>query len=242
MDLYPAIDLRDGKSVRLTQGDFAAETIYADDPIAVARSYADAGAEWIHVVDLDGARSGTAGHREVIHDICRTVECSVQVGGGVRSRDAALELLGLGAARVVIGSAAVTDPDWVATLCSEASASVAIGLDARGADVAIHGWTDAGNADLLALAATWADAGAGALIVTEIGRDGTLAGPDLGQLGAVLAVAHVPVIASGGVGSLDDLAALRDLEIDARRLSGAIIGRSLAEGRFTLPDALRAVG
>ena len=238
MELYPAIDIRGGRSVRLRQGNFDAETVYADDPVAVARGYAEAGARWIHVVDLDAARSGEPVNRDVIAELCGAVACPVQVGGGVRSRDAARVLLDAGAARVVVGTAAVTDPEWVARLCAEAPGAVGIGLDARGSDVAINGWEASAGADLLELAAHWSDAGAGALIVTEIGRDGTLEGPDLDQLGAVLAVASVPVIASGGVGSLDDLQSLEALVVEDRVLHGAIVGRALADGRFTLAEAL----
>ncbi len=241
MELYPAIDIRGGRSVRLRQGNFDAETVYADDPVAVARGYAEAGARWIHVVDLDAARSGEPVNRDVIATLCAAVECPVQVGGGVRSRDTARALLDAGATRVVVGTAAVTDPDWVMRLCGEVPGAVGIGLDARGNDVAIHGWEASAGADLLELAAHWSDAGAGALIVTEIARDGTLEGPDLDQLGSVLAVAAVPVIASGGVGSLDDLQALAALGVADRTLHGAIVGRALADGRFTLEDALALV-
>jgi phosphoribosylformimino-5-aminoimidazole carboxamide ribotide isomerase len=238
VELYPAIDIRDGRSVRLLKGDFDAETVYHDDPVAVARSYAEAGAQWIHVVDLDAARTGEPVNRAIIAKICTAVPCSVQVGGGVRTRDVADALIEAGVARVVVGTAAVTDPEWVAALCAHTPGAVAIGLDARGSNVAIHGWEADGGADLLELAAHWSDAGAGALIVTEIGRDGTLAGPDTDQLGAVLAVADIPIIASGGVGSLDDLRALHALSVADKTLSGAIVGRALADEQFSVADAL----
>lgn len=238
MEIYPAIDIRAGRSVRLLRGAFDAETVYDDDPLAVARTYAGAGATWIHVVDLDAARTGVAVHAAQVAAICAEVSCSVQVGGGVRTREAAMTLLDAGVTRVVVGTAAVTDPDWVVALCASHPGAVGIGLDARGSDIAIHGWETSGGVDLLEACARWSDAGAGAVIVTEIDRDGTLEGPDLDQLGAVLAVTEVPVIASGGVGSLDDLRALGNLSVEGRRPAGAIVGRALADGRFTLGEAL----
>lgn len=240
MDLYPAIDIRDGRSVRLLQGNFDAETVYAEDPVAVATSYSEAGVEWMHIVDLDAARSGAFANFEHVAAICEAVPCGVQVGGGVRSRDAAVALLDVGVRRVIVGTAAVTEPDWVTALCTNHPGAVAIGLDARGSEVATHGWETSDGDDLLELCARWSDAGAAALIVTEIGRDGTLEGPDLDQLGAVLAVADVPVIASGGVGSLADLEALSELSVGERTLAGAIVGRALADGRFTVTEALAA--
>jgi phosphoribosylformimino-5-aminoimidazole carboxamide ribotide isomerase len=241
LTLYPAIDVRAGRAVRLTRGDFDAETVYADDPVAVARSFAAAGAEWIHVVDLDAARTGEPANLAVVEAIASAVPCAVQVGGGVRSLEAAGALLLAGATRVVVGTAAVERPALVEDLCTAHPGRVAVGLDARGRQVATEGWGTASGRDLLELARGFESVGVTALVVTEISRDGTMAGPDRGQLASVLAVTTVPVIASGGVGSLADLGALAALDEDGRRLAGAVVGRALYEGRFTLGEALAAV-
>ncbi len=239
--LYPAIDLRAGRAVRLTRGDFAAETVYADDPVAVARAFAIAGAPWIHVVDLDAARLGEPANLAAIEAITSAVACPVQVGGGVRSAEAAGALLLAGAARVVVGTAAVERPALVDELCAANPGRIAVGLDAWGRDVATRGWTESSGTDLLELAQAFEAVGVAAIVVTEISRDGTMEGPDLDQLASVLAATELPVIASGGVGGLPDLAALGGLEVQGRRLAGAVVGRALYEGRFTLAEALAAV-
>jgi phosphoribosylformimino-5-aminoimidazole carboxamide ribotide isomerase len=239
MDLYPAIDLLDGRAVRLYQGDYARETVYNDDPIAQAKEFAAAGARWIHVVDLDAARTGAPRNRDVIAAICDAVDVPIQTGGGVRSEAAADALFDLGVTRVVLGTAALEDPELVRLLASRHP--VAVGLDARGREVAVRGWEEGSGQDLLDVARGFADAGVEALIVTEIGRDGTLEGPDLDGLGEVLEATELPVIASGGVGSLADIVALNALRSAGRRLSGAIVGRALYEGAFTLSDALKSV-
>ena len=242
LELYPAIDLRAGRCVRLHQGDFAAETVYDDDPVAVARAFALAGAPWIHVVDLDAARTGEPANLAVVERIAAAVDCPVQVGGGVRSEGAADALVLAGASRVVVGTAAVEDPQLVERMCARHPGRVAVGLDARGREVAVRGWVEGSGVDLLALAERFEASGVSALIVTEIARDGTMEGPGLDQLRAVLEVTTVPVIASGGVGTLADLAALADLTVwtepgPTRSLSGAIAGRAIYEGRFTVGEA-----
>jgi phosphoribosylformimino-5-aminoimidazole carboxamide ribotide isomerase len=236
MELYPAIDLLNGQAVRLYQGDYARETVYNSDPVAQAKVFADAGARWIHVVDLDAARTGSPLNREVIAAICDAVDVPIQTGGGVRSEEAADALFDAG---VVLGTAALENPDLVRALA--ARHAVAVGLDARGREVAVRGWEEGSGKDLLDVARGFADAGVEALIVTEIGRDGTLEGPDLDGLGEVLEATELPVIASGGVGTLADIVALEALRSAGRRLSGAIVGRALYEGAFTVQDALGAV-
>jgi len=238
VDLYPAIDLRAGRCVRLHQGDFAAETVYDDDPVAVARAFALAGAQWIHVVDLDAARTGEPANLAVIERIVRAVDCHVQCGGGVRSVAAADALFLAGAARVVVGTAAVENPALVDELGARHPGRIAVGLDARGREVAVRGWVEGSGADLVELATRFEASGVAALIVTEIGRDGTMEGPDLEQLGSVLGATTIPVIASGGVGDLDDILALAALQIRQRRLVGTIVGKALYEGRFRLAEAL----
>jgi phosphoribosylformimino-5-aminoimidazole carboxamide ribotide isomerase len=230
--------VRAGRAVRLTRGDFADETIYADDPVAVARAFAAAGSDWIHVVDLDAARSGEPANLAVIEAITAAVPCRVQAGGGVRTIEAGGELLLAGATRVVVGTAAVEHPTLVDDLCVAHPGQVAVGLDARGRDVATRAWTAPSGQDLVGVARRFEDRGVAALIVTEIGRDGTMTGPDLDQLTAVLDATALPVIASGGVGHLGDLEALTALSAGGRHLAGVIVGRALYEGRFTLAEAL----
>jgi phosphoribosylformimino-5-aminoimidazole carboxamide ribotide isomerase len=240
MDFFPSIDLRDGRVVRLQQGDYARETVYDDDPVTVARRYEAAGAAWIHVVDLDAARSGGAANLRVIEAICGAVECRVQTGGGVRSVADAGERLSAGVARVVIGTAAVERPELVDELCVLHPGQVAVGLDAHGRNVAVRGWEQSSGIDLLDLVARFRDSQASALVVTEIGRDGMFAGPDIEGLTAVLTATTMPLIASGGVGGLSDLVALRAVEVDGRGLAGVIVGRALYEGRLDIEEAVAA--
>jgi phosphoribosylformimino-5-aminoimidazole carboxamide ribotide isomerase len=239
IDLYPAIDLRGGRCVRLHQGDFDQETRYGDDPVAQAQEFAAAGAPWIHVVDLDAARSGEATNREVIARICEAVAVPVQCGGGVRDLGAAAALADAGVARVVIGTAALEQPLLVAEVAVRQP--VAVGLDARGRDLATHGWEVSSGLDLVDAARRFSDQGVSAFVVTEISRDGTLAGPAVDQLAEVLGATDVDVVASGGIGTLEDLLALDRLEVDGRRLAGAITGKALYEGAFTVTDALAAL-
>ena len=242
-ELYPAIDLRGGRAVRLLQGDYAAETVYSDDPVAVARSFEAAGATWIHVVDLDAARTGEAANLDLVAAVATSVACRVETGGGVRTVAAAERLIGAGVARVVVGTAAVERPQLVTELAARFPGRVAVGLDARGRRLAVKGWTETTGADLVDVAKRLEGEGVAALVVTEIGRDGTMSGPDLDQLGAVLEATGVDVIASGGVGTLDDVRALAGLRAGpgGRSLAGIIVGRAIYEGRFTVEEALRCL-
>jgi phosphoribosylformimino-5-aminoimidazole carboxamide ribotide isomerase len=250
MDLYPAIDLRGGLCVRLRQGEYADETVYGDDPVAMARSFAEAGAAWIHVVDLDAARTGSATNRGVIAAIAkevRTLNVSVQTGGGVRTENDIDELLGSGVARVVVGTRAVQDPDFLGSVAPSRPGQVAVGLDARlledgSYEVAAHGWTAGTGVELFGLLGRFADCGVAAAIVTEIGRDGMLTGPDLVGLGRALNESSLSIVASGGVASLDDLVVLSRLrsELDGRGLLGAIAGKAIYERRFTVAEGLVA--
>lgn len=235
IDLYPAIDLRGGRVVRLRQGDYADETVYGDDPVAVAAAFTDAGARWIHVVDLDAARSGEATNRPVVAAIADAVagRSRVQTGGGVRGRADAEELAAAGVARVVMGSAAVAAPDLVATVA--AVMPVAVGLDHRGGRLAVHGWTETTDATVAAALDRFEEAAA--FVITDIERDGLLAGSDLDGLAAAAARAPGRVIASGGVASLDDVRALGAIP----DLLGVITGKALYEGRFAVADALAAL-
>jgi phosphoribosylformimino-5-aminoimidazole carboxamide ribotide isomerase len=241
VELFPAIDLRGGRCVRLHQGDYAQETVYGDDPVEQAVRFADAGAPWIHVVDLDAARTGDPVNRPVIREIAAAVGARVQTGGGVRSEADADELLAAGVARVVVGSAAVEDPALVSRIARTRPGRVAVGLDHRAGEVRTRGWQEGSGRRLHDLVEELSVPGVGALVVTDIARDGVLQGPDLEGYGALLAATEVPVIASGGVGSLADLRALAELEGAGRRLAGAITGKALYEGRFTLAEALGAL-
>jgi phosphoribosylformimino-5-aminoimidazole carboxamide ribotide isomerase len=235
MDLYPAIDLRGGRCVRLLQGDYARETTYGDDPVAMAQSFAEAGAQWIHVVDLDAARSGDPGNRPVggaIAAAMAPVGVAVQTGGGVRSVDDASALADAGVSRVVMGTAAVRDRSLVDKV--GAILPVAVGLDHRAGQVAVAGWTDASGVALHD-ALTWFP-GAAALVITDIDRDGMLEGPDVEGLAECCRRTSVPIIASGGISSIDDLVALRALP-----LAGVITGKAIYEGRFGVAEALEAL-
>ena len=234
MNLYPSIDVREGKVVRLLRGDYSVQTTYDDDPVAVARRFEAAGATWIHVVDLDAARDGGRANLAIIEAICGSVSVRVQTGGGVRTLADASDRYAAGASRVVMGSAAVEHPEVVDELAAQHPGQIAVGLDARGSDVAIHGWTDATGADLVTMARRFDRPGVGALVVTQINVDGTLEGPDVSGLAALLAAVQVPVIASGGVGTLDHLRALDP------RLEGVIVGRAIYEQRFTVEEAIAA--
>jgi phosphoribosylformimino-5-aminoimidazole carboxamide ribotide isomerase len=233
--LYPSIDVRGGQVVRLRKGDYDRETSYGDDPVGVAEGFAEAGAEWIHVVDLDAAKSGVASNRAVIAAITAAVSgrATVQAGGGVRSLGDAAELADAGVARVVMGSAAVADPSLVETIASRVP--VAVALDHRTGEVAVHGWT---STSLLTLAdGLQRFPAASAFVITDIERDGELTGPDLDGIAVAVASTSVSVIASGGVSSLDDIRALATIG----RLGGIITGRALYENHFTVADALAAI-
>lgn len=245
MDLYPAVDLLDGNCVRLYQGDYGKATVYGRDPVAQASVFVAEGASWVHMVDLDAARTGERRNHAVVakvaHELARDISTRLQVGGGVRDDAAADQLIEAGVSRVVVGTAALEDPEWTGRLARRHPGQVAVGLDAHGRNVAIRGWTEASGVDLVELARRFEDAGVAALVVTEIGRDGTLDGPALDQLATVLRATSLDVVASGGVGSLDDLRSLSDLQVDGRRLSGVIVGRAIYEGAFTVAEALASV-
>ena len=226
--------------MRLWQGDCSRETVYGTDPVAVARAFAAAGVRWVHVVDLDAARTGAPENREAVAAIAAAVgpEVSVQAGGGVRDQASAEALWAAGVRRVVLGTAAVENPALVRELAAEHP--VAVGVDVRGGDVAVRGWTEGSGRTLDDVLDSFGDAGVAAVVVTEIGRDGTLAGPDLELFASVVERVDYDVIASGGVGSLADLEALVTLEAGGRRLAGAIVGKALHDGVFTVGEAVAA--
>ncbi len=248
MDLYPAIDIRDGGAVRLTQGDFRRQTDYGD-PVALAKTFAAGGAPWLHVVDLDAARSGDPTNRGTVLAIAGAVGIPVETGGGIRSEADVTELLQGGVARVILGTAILDRPDLVRRVGGRFPGRVAVGLDYRvgpdgRADVAVRGWEEGSGRTVVEVLDELSDVELAAVIVTAIERDGTLRGPDLEGLAAVLAATALPVIASGGVGSAADLAVLARLEVktrgQARRLAGAITGKALVDGRMTVEEAIAA--
>jgi phosphoribosylformimino-5-aminoimidazole carboxamide ribotide isomerase len=239
MDLYPAIDLRDGQVVQLTQGDFARERVHGDDPVAVAKGFVAAGARWIHTVDLDAARTGEPVNRGLIAAIAAAVDVPVQAGGGVRSAEAARALADVGVARVVMGTAAMEDPDLVATVASRQP--VALGLDVRGREVAVRGWAEGSGVEWPEALRRLADAGAEAVVVTQIAVEGLMGGADLNGLAEVLEATALDVIASGGVGTIDDLIALDGVAAGERRLAGAIVGTAIYEGRLDVAEAVAAL-
>lgn len=240
----PAIDLRGGRCVRLLRGDFAEETVYGD-PVAQAKAYAAAGAELVHVVDLDAARSGTASeeNRAAVAAIVASCDVPVQLGGGIRDEAAAEAALSAGIARVVVGTAGVEDPGLVRRLAERHPGRVVAGLDhRRTADgrrvVAVRGWLEESGIDLDDALAAVDGAPLAGVVVTDITRDGTLEGPDVAGYEAALAATAAPVVASGGVGTLDDVRRLAGLSSAGRRLAGAVIGRALLSGAFGLAEAI----
>jgi phosphoribosylformimino-5-aminoimidazole carboxamide ribotide isomerase len=232
--LYPAIDLKGGACVRLAQGDPARATLFNRDPAGQARSFAAAGAEWLHVVDLDGAFAGRPVNAEAVAAILAAVGLPVQLGGGIRDLAAVEAWLGRGIARVILGTAAVKNPDLVREACREFPGRIAVGIDARCGRVAVEGWAETSVLDALTLARRFEDAGVAAMILTDIDRDGLLGGVDLAGTAALARGVRVPVIASGGVGGIEDIERLARAGI-----AGAVVGRALYEGRLDLAAAIR---
>ncbi len=242
MELYPAIDLREGRSVRLFQGDFAKEKNFGD-PIEICREFVDQGAKWIHVVDLDAAKTGVFSQGPTIAEIVEVAKgVPVQVGGGVRDLNRAESLLSLGVRRVVVGTIAVENPHRVKAMVTALPGSVAIGLDTRDGMVSIKGWTKSSGQSIEEVLSGYVEVmgSIGALVVTEIGRDGTLGGPDFEGLKSILGQSKIPIVASGGVGTLEDLRKLAVLESKGEKLAGAIVGMAIHEGRFSVREAIEA--
>jgi phosphoribosylformimino-5-aminoimidazole carboxamide ribotide isomerase len=242
VDLFPAIDLRGGRCVRLTQGDFARETVYGDDPVAQARAFTDAGSPWIHVVDLDGARTGDGANREVIKAVAASTLTPVQTGGGIRTDADVDELLEAGVARVVLGTAALEDPAWARAVAARHPGRVVLGLDARGDEVAVRGWAEVSGRTLLDVAREMDDAGFVAYVVTQIEVDGVGTGPDVETYRLLLQECETDIVASGGVGSAAHLRDLVALEEGIRVLAGVVVGKALYDGSLSIDDALAAAG
>ena len=241
MIVYPAIDIRGGKCVRLTEGRFDRETVYADDPVAVAKTWQEQGAAWLHVVDLDGARAGFPVNREIIGRICRAVAIPVQAGGGIRTAADIETLLTAGVSRVILGSAAVRQPDLVADACAKWGERIAVGIDAKGGRVAVDGWERESDLAAEELARRMTAAGVARIVYTDISRDGTLSGVNAANAAAFARKAGVDVIVAGGVAGVADIVSLKEAAgADGAGIEGVIIGKALYSGLLTLAEAIRA--
>lgn len=238
MILYPAIDLKDGVCVRLERGDMDAATVFNTDPADQARAFAKAGAAWLHVVDLNGAFTGAPINADAVRAILAASALKVQLGGGIRELDRVAAWLGAGVERVILGTAAVKNPDLVREAARAFPGQIAVGIDARAGKVAIEGWAEATEIEAADLARRFEDAGVAAIIHTDIDRDGMLGGVNLAATEALARAVAIPVIASGGVASLDDIAALKATGV----VAGAISGRALYDGRLDLAEALALLG
>jgi phosphoribosylformimino-5-aminoimidazole carboxamide ribotide isomerase len=235
MQIWPAIDLRGGKCVRLRQGDYAQETVFGDDPAAMARQWVEQGADRLHLVDLDGARDGTLANREAIASILSAVEVPCQLGGGVREQANIEALLELGLSRLVIGTKALKEPDWFREMCQRFPEKLALGIDARNGFVATDGWLETSDMTATDMVQSFDDLPIAAVIYTDIARDGMLSGPNIEAMQQMKQATQFPVIASGGVSVVNDVTQLATAGLD-----GVIIGRALYDGVVTLPDALEA--
>jgi phosphoribosylformimino-5-aminoimidazole carboxamide ribotide isomerase len=238
MIIYPAIDIRGGKCVRLTEGRFDQETVFANNPAEMAKRWETEGAEFLHLVDLDGALAGRPVNIEVIREIIKTVAIPVQLGGGIRSLQAIEEMLDAGVHRVILGSIAVKQPELVKTACESYGSRIVVGIDARNGEVAVEGWGVSGNMTAQDLAVQMAAAGVQRIVYTDISRDGMLTGINVEETRNLARQAGIPVIASGGVAGLEDITAL--MRAASAGIDGVIIGKALYTGAVTLPEALRA--
>lgn len=233
MQIWPAIDLRGGKCVRLKQGDYDRETVFGDDPTAIARRFREQGAQHLHLVDLDGARSGHLENLESVRSIVQAVDMRCELGGGIRDESAIRELLELGLERLVIGTLALKQPQWFREMCRKFPGRLVLGLDARDGKVATDGWLETSSSDATEVAEQFRGEPLAAIVYTDIAQDGMMAGPNVAAVVALQRSVDVPVIASGGVSTLRDIE-----QLTAQRVAGCIIGRALYEGTIKLPEAL----
>lgn len=238
--IYPAIDIRGGKCVRLFQGDYAQETVYADSPVEMAKRWVEQGAAWVHLVDLDGAKEGKPANAELIKEIAKSVSVPVQVGGGIRTEEQIADYLDAGVARVIVGTAAIEDEPFTKRILQAYGDKIAIGLDCRNGLVATRGWLTTTDVQATELAKRLVSYGAETFIYTDIARDGTMTGPNVEEIAGLAVATGKSVIASGGVSKLDDLLALSAHAADG--VSGAIVGKALYTDAFTLDEALRQMG
>jgi phosphoribosylformimino-5-aminoimidazole carboxamide ribotide isomerase len=238
MEIIPAIDIRNGKCVRLLQGRYDEETIYGDDPLEMACRFESEGATRLHVVDLDGARDGAPTNLPIISRIAQTLKIPVQTGGGLRTRDDVLGVLQAGIARVIIGTKAAREPQWAQQIFAEFGEQIVLGLDARDGFVAVSGWEESTQLPAAHFAQTMQSFGCARIIFTDIARDGTLAGPNAAALREICEAVEIPVIASGGVHKTSDIRILKNIA----GVEGAIVGKALYEGTASLPQLLKVAG
>lgn len=236
MLIIPAIDLKDGKCVRLYKGEEGTETVFSENPAQVAKKWEECGAKWIHVVDLDGAFSGKPVNFGVIKEIIDSVSCSVQVGGGIRNEDTVRQYIELGVNRVIIGTAAFTDPEFLNSICSTYPDSIAVGLDTKEGKIAVRGWKEVIDADKNKVLNDFGNIGVSVILNTNIDRDGTMEGLNIGPATEFLDNSPVPVIVSGGIASMDDLVNLDS--INHTKLYGVILGKSIYTGSIDLKQAI----
>ena len=240
MEVIPAIDLLGGNCVRLYQGDYGQSEVFGEDPVTMAKKWQDQGATRLHLVDLDGAKTGEPINLKAIENIVQALEIPIQVGGGLRDRARVSQLLSLGVRSAILGTIAVEKPELVGELCAEFPGQIIVGIDARNGKVATKGWLETSEVEAVELAQRMAKFGAAAIIYTDIYRDGTMQGPNLDALRDLCTQIDIPVIASGGVSSVTDLLSLLGLE--AIGVTGAIVGRAIYTGDVVLKEAIRAVG
>lgn len=235
MQVWPAIDLRGGKCVRLRQGDYAQETVFGDDPAAIARHWVDRGADRLHLVDLDGAKEGRPANLAIIREILAVVDVPCELGGGIRSEESIRQLLDLGLARLVLGTSAIKDAQWFRQMCVTYAERLVLGIDARDGQVATDGWLETSGMRATDLARSFAGEPLAAIVYTDIATDGMLSGPNVAAMQEMQAAVDLPVIASGGVTTAEDVSRLK-----AAGLHGCIIGRAIYEGELDLENALDA--
>jgi phosphoribosylformimino-5-aminoimidazole carboxamide ribotide isomerase len=238
MLIIPAVDIKDGRCVRLYQGEMEQQTVYFETPLDAAMHWVEQGAELLHIVDLNGAIEGCPVHTGEVMTICRRLQVPVEVGGGLRTVEAVEQVLALGVARVVLGTKACEDPTFLRLVCKNFPGQIVAGIDARGGKVAIKGWTEGTSVDAVELAKRCEADGVSRIIYTDISRDGTSAGVNLEETARVARAVNIPVIASGGVATLEDLRRLREIEKEG--VEGVIVGRALYSGSFTLAEAVKA--
>jgi phosphoribosylformimino-5-aminoimidazole carboxamide ribotide isomerase len=235
MDILPAIDLIDGKCVRLIQGQYSRRITYKDDPVAQAKEFFEAGAKWLHVVDLDGAKLGKPINADVVAEIAKQVPMNIELGGGIRDEAAIVQMLQAGVTRLILGSSAIKQFDWFCEMAQKYPQRLVLGLDARGSSLATEGWLDQGSLSVLEFAKKAADLPLAAIVYTDISKDGMLAGPNIERTKQLVEAVNIPIVAAGGVTTVEDV---KKLKIAC--VAGAIIGRALYEGTITLTDALAA--
>jgi phosphoribosylformimino-5-aminoimidazole carboxamide ribotide isomerase len=233
--VFPAVDILEGRCVRLLQGRFGSESVYSDDPVQVALGFCRAGARWLHIVDLEGAKTGERVNRETVLEVVRRAACPVQAGGGLRTLDDVEEVIAAGAGRAIMGTAALEDPDEVARACKRFGERIAVSLDVKGKTLAAHGWTEGSGMPVLQAVREFEHLGVKRFIYTDVSKDGTLSGPNIAGILEVTGATECPVIASGGIGSLDELRAVARLHDDG--VQGVIVGRALYEHKFTVGEA-----